>query len=880
MFGLFTGKLFSRILLGLFLLLAPIVAQSDGYGKVAGTVTDASEPLIGVNVYLVGTTYGAATDMDGTYVLTNVPAGNYTLEASYVGYRSETREITVKAGETARLDFEMQVDVLGLSEVVVTGVVNPASKLASSVSISSLDIGEMEKLTPRTTAEIFRTIPGVRSEASAGEGNTNITVRGVPISAGGSKYLQLQEDGLPVLQFGDIAFATADIFLRADRTVGRIEAIRGGSASTMASNSPAGIINFISKTGSTRGGSVATSIGLDYFTQRTDFEYGMPVTDDLSFHIGGFFRQGEGPRTAGYTANSGGQMKMNLTKTFSQGYGRIYLKYLNDRALAYMPMPMQVTGTNDSPDWGSINGFDAVSGTMHSPFFQQNIGTGPSGNLRRSDVADGMHPEVLAIGAEFSIDANEMIQVNYRARQAFISGRFVTPFPAQIDGSTSMAESIGGAGAYLLYADGTEFGSGYSGNGMALRIHLFDVELNNFDNFSNDLSVTAKIDNGLSAKVGYYMSKQKISMSWLWNSYLTDVNGKNARMVDVYSVSGVKLSQNGLYAVGTPYWGNLHRNYDTDYITQAPYVSLSYQVIPELNFDASVRFDNGFVTGAFAGGVESDRDINGDGVISPWEQDADAVDTANPTPVDYDYDYLSYSLGANYQFSDNQAVFGRFSRGGSAKADRLLFAGLPYSDGTTLNAKDLITQGELGYKHLFRSGGVFVTAFMANTTEEGGFEATTQKIIENDYQAFGVELEGAYRFDMINLRGGLTYTSAEITSGNNKGNRPRRQPTLMFNLIPSVQYHQANAGLIFIGQTEAYAQDSNELVMPAYLYINAFVNYNITENFYASLNANNILNSLGVTESEEGSIVEDATNYVRARSIAGRSISLTFGYNF
>jgi hypothetical protein len=45
----------------------------------------------------------------------------------------------------------------------------------------------------------------------------------VPISSGGSKYLQIQEDGLPVLLFGDIAFATADIFTRFDGNVARIE---------------------------------------------------------------------------------------------------------------------------------------------------------------------------------------------------------------------------------------------------------------------------------------------------------------------------------------------------------------------------------------------------------------------------------------------------------------------------------------------------------------------------------------------------------------------------------------------------------------------------------------------------------------------------------
>ena len=106
-----------------------------------------------------------------------------------------------------------------LEDVVITGVVNPKAKIKSSVSITTMDVKQIEQSAPRSTAEIFRSIPGIRSESSGGEGNSNISVRGVPISSGGSKYLQIQEDGLPVLLFGDISFATADIFTRFDGNV-------------------------------------------------------------------------------------------------------------------------------------------------------------------------------------------------------------------------------------------------------------------------------------------------------------------------------------------------------------------------------------------------------------------------------------------------------------------------------------------------------------------------------------------------------------------------------------------------------------------------------------------------------------------------------------
>ena len=134
---------------------------------------------------------------------------------------------------------------LNLNTVVVTGSPLGRSKMKSSVSISTLDMDQIMQSAPTNSAEILRSIPGVRSESSGGEGNANLTVRGVPISAGGARYVQFQEDGLPLLQFGDIAFVTPDMFLRADGSLSNLEVVRGGTASTMATNAPGGIIGLL-----------------------------------------------------------------------------------------------------------------------------------------------------------------------------------------------------------------------------------------------------------------------------------------------------------------------------------------------------------------------------------------------------------------------------------------------------------------------------------------------------------------------------------------------------------------------------------------------------------------------------------------------------------
>ena len=119
------------------------------------------------------------------------------------------------------------------------------------------------------------------------------------------------------------------------------------------------------------------------------------------------------------------------------------------------------------------------------------------------------------------------------------------------------------------------------------------------------------------------------------------------------------MSDNGLYAYGTPAWGNLARNYDTQYNVSAPYVNVSVDATENLSFEGGLRYDLGKVTGSFAGGASRAYDINNNGTISVPEQNVFAVNTANETAVHYDYDYVSYTLGANYLLTARQSVFAR-----------------------------------------------------------------------------------------------------------------------------------------------------------------------------------------------------------------------------
>jgi outer membrane receptor protein involved in Fe transport len=86
--------------------------------------------------------------------------------------------------------------------------------------------------------------------------------------------------------------------------------------------------------------------------------------------------------------------------------------------------------------------------------------------------------------------------------------------------------------------------------------------------------------------------------------------------------------------------------------------------------------------------------------------------------------------------------------------------------------------------------------------------------------------------------------------------------------------------LSLIGQTKAFAQDSNELVMNGFVIVNGFVEFTVTKGLSLNIAGNNLFNTLAITEVEEGSITNNTKNIVRARPLPGRSLSMSLSYKF
>ncbi len=775
-------------------------------------------------------------------------------------------------------------------EIVVTGTIRPERKIDTSIAISTVNADTISQINPQSAADLIRFIPGIRSEASGGEGNANISVRGLPVASGGAKFVQFQEDGIPVLLFGDIAFGTADAFVKSDYNIARVEVVRGGSASTATDNAPGAILNFITKTGEKEGGAIGVTRGIDFDRTRVDFDYGGPISDSLRFHVGGFYDYGKGVKDGGYTAENGGQLKANITKTFDSGFIRLDFKFLDDRSPVYLPVPVAINRNGTGASYGSIPGFDVRSDALQSPALQSLLSINGAGNRVTDSVSDGYRTLTKAFGGEAQFDLGNGITLRDKFRYAINSGAFVGPYPASVGSAQSLGNAIGGEGARVTFATGPNAGQAYAGT--AVNTVYFNTTLNNFNTFTNDLTLSKEFDAGsagrITATVGYTKSGQHIGMDWHWTDYLLSAQGHDAggaQLLNVTNAAGVQQTQNGLvgyYATGFG-CGACQRVYDVQYSVDAPWLNLNWK-IGKLSLDGSLRYDVQSARGTYQqAATPATIDVNQDGIIQPTEKTVYVATSGTVQPVNYTKRYVSYSIGANYAIGDNLALFGRASRGARFNADRVI-PGDASGNVLTPLALNFANQQEAGVKFADRHFAGALTYFHT-TTAEFGTDITPQGVtfFGRNYRANGLELEGSATFGGFSVFGGVTYTDAKIVGDaitpGDIGNRPQRQAKWVYQLRPTYTTGPVAIGASLVGTSNAFTDSSNTLTQPGYTVIGLFGDYAITPALHISAHVDNLFNKIGITEVDSAPGGNGA-GIGSARSILGRQISAGIKFAF
>ncbi len=154
-------------------------------GTVRGMIydKDSKEPLTGANIIIKGTSLGAASDVDGKYIIRNIPVGKQTIIISYIGYNTLTDEIDFSENRTLEQDFYLKPQAIEGQTVTVTaqaeGQLSAINQQLQSNTIENVvSKARIRELPDVNAAESIGRLPGVSIQRSGGEAN-KIEIRGL-----------------------------------------------------------------------------------------------------------------------------------------------------------------------------------------------------------------------------------------------------------------------------------------------------------------------------------------------------------------------------------------------------------------------------------------------------------------------------------------------------------------------------------------------------------------------------------------------------------------------------------------------------------------------------------------------------------------------------
>lgn len=226
-------------------------------GKITGRVIDSQnqEPLVGVNVMLEGTYLGAATDMEGRYLILNIPPGVYNLRMSMMGYRETvTQQVRVRIDLTTNIDASLETTVLETDESVTIIAERAMVQRDMTGSLSAVGGDEIETMPVQSINDVLELQAGV------------VQSGGLHIRGGRSGEVAYWVDGV----------ATTDVFSGGmgltveNSAVSELQVI-SGTFNAEYGQAMSGIVNIITKEGGqTYSGEIKAWVG-DYFSQASQF---------------------------------------------------------------------------------------------------------------------------------------------------------------------------------------------------------------------------------------------------------------------------------------------------------------------------------------------------------------------------------------------------------------------------------------------------------------------------------------------------------------------------------------------------------------------------------------------------------------------------------
>ncbi|CDF80314.1 TonB-dependent receptor [Formosa agariphila KMM 3901] len=867
--------------------------------SVSGQVLDESNfPIVGVNVIEKGTDNGVITDLEGYYSI-SVSSVNAVLIFSHISHQS--LEVNVSSNEDINIQLkEMQSH---LDEVVITGRAGASdrTKLNTSYSVTTIKEKALLLQAPTSVTETLKSVPGFWVEASGGEASGNVRARGVPVDGYGS--IQLLEDGIPVQHDPALGYLNADQAFRFDETIQTIEVVRGGPSSVFYSNAPAGAVNYIPRViGDKAEGIFKMTMGSgDLY--RGDFWVGTPIGNDWKMAVGGFYRSSTGVRDPGYTGNLGGQVRISLSREWEKSSFNFDVKNMDDSVIFYAGIPMTFDSDGDIV---AVDGFNGHTGTISGPETQLSEMIQSDGSTYKFDNSLGTNVKRTQLTAKFKTDLGANWILNntsrYNDSRTIRNGVYPNSLTTATDflsssSISSLLEGVPGAtGFQMHYVTSNEVfdEQNQNGNGLVMQGGLRGITMP-LKEFMSDTRIARTFKTGSSThdfNIGYYYAHTEEDFSRYSSVALLDVQN-NSRLLNLVAVDAAgnaiqTITDNGILRYGYE-WENAHGEQNT----HAIYISDEWQITPEFRLDGGLRWETMNTRGVVEqkgenvnlGTIPTSNIINGNGIFKNYD------DT---------FSHTTWTLGADYQFSDNMGAFARFT-----SAARLPGLGNYVTNAGATPDVQTMNLGEIGFKYNTSKIGLYATGFWTKydniaftnyVFDINSNEQTTENLYA-DTKTLGLELElGYYPLNWFDITGtatlqngqykGLTFSDSEGTVNDYDGNSLIRVPATTFRLVPGFNLFsnilRVQTAFEFVG--DRYVDTANSVKLPSYTKIDFSLSTKINQRVSVFAYIDNLNNSLGLTEGNprQGEVQNAAagSDIFIARPLIGRNFRVALRYSF
>jgi outer membrane receptor protein involved in Fe transport len=800
-----------------------------------------------------------------------------------------------QAADTPAADPAQTPDDAG-ADIIVTGSARAQRRFDVSYAINSLSQADVQKIAPKSFADLLGTVPGIQVEATGGEVQNITRVRGIPTDRG---YLIFQQDGLPLYhEIDGVFFNSGEGMNRYDLMTERVEIVRGGPAPIYAS-SAAAIANNITVSGGPQArGKAQITLG-DTGLYRLDAMQSGPISDNTYFAIGGFLRQHDGYRYAGFPSDKGGQIRANLKRQLANGYVKVSAEYVNDHNVFYLPIP-----TNDPRNPAvSLNPYiDYFTGTMNSPSLRNvNIkyrdGAGALQSMQR-DLSNGRYMRfnaALDYEADFS-GWQVSAKIGGTKGKSSFDAFYSTTNPA--DATTFAASyltaartafgpnvarlgyAFAGTNGASVYDPSTASGLVMSGQYRASESEFYSVQ--------GDLSVTRKFETGIGThdvRVGLYGSLYGNTLLQAYQDMLIEVRSQ-PRTIDLlaYSATGQVLgsiTQNGVLRYTT----TLNQG-KGDAQMIAFYANDTWDIARGLRIDAGIRTERY----SYKGIALPTTQVNlGD--TTTLADDTTRAFTGQVLDQRLKPNATNWTVGVNYDLNAHFGVYGRIS---NLEVPPQL--GVVSGINATI-VKTKARQYEVGLKASFGPNYLYATGFYTKFNPfNASFAAFNPLTGRNDQtlpfigeaSVKGVEVDGRVApIRWFSLEGSVTWQNPEYANlQNNSGADPSavngkqiiREAKFFGNLRPSFNFDLGEQKLSIFGRFEwvgrRYVDLFNRTAMPGYQTTGAGASLDWGA-WHFQVVGDNLFNAHGLTEGNTRT--DQFAGQGSSEAIYGRPV---FGRNF